>query len=266
MSGAVNEKRSRGYIVDGGYIVEMTTQPQDAPDAQSSRSRDNTRARVMAAAMDLLTAGGRVAVTTRAVASAANVQAPTLYRLFGDKDGLLHAVAEYGFETYLKEKTFRKPGADPVGDLRAGWVAHIDFGLSNPALYALMYGDPHPGAKSSAAAAAHRILQEHIHRVAIAGRLRVSEERAANLFHAAACGIVLTLLSMPLERRDLALSEIAREAAIAAITIGVPMSESSGAAAAAIALRAALPDVTTLTGAERGLLQEWLDRLAADKP
>ena len=108
-------------------------------------------------------------------------------------------------------------------------------------------------------------MQKHIYRVAIEGRLRVSEERAANLFHAAACGTVLTLLSMPLDRRDPALTEIAREAAIAAITIGTRMPESSDAAAAAIALRAALPDVTTLTGAERRLLQEWLDRLAADE-
>ncbi len=242
----------------------MGTQSQDSPDAQSNDSRDNTRVRVMAAAMDLLTAGGRAAVTTRAVAAAAAVQAPTLYRLFGDKDGLLHAVAEYGFETYLKEKTVRKPGADPVADLRAGWISHINFGLSNPALYALMYGDPHPGAKPSAAEAAHRILQEHIHRVAIAGRLRVSEERAANLFHAAACGTVLTLLSMPVDRRDPALSEIAREAAIAAITTELPVDESSRVAVVAIALRAALPDITTLTHAERELLQEWLDRLAAD--
>jgi AcrR family transcriptional regulator len=36
---------------------------------------------------------GRRAVTTRAVAAGAGVQAPTIYRLFGDKDGLLDALA-----------------------------------------------------------------------------------------------------------------------------------------------------------------------------
>ena len=242
----------------------MRTQTQDAPGAQSNSSRDDTRARVVAAAMNLLTTEGRDAVTTRAVAAAANVQPPTLYRLFGDKDGLLHAVAEYGFETYLKEKTVRKPGTDPIGNLRAGWISHVGFGLSNPAIYALMYGDPRPGVKSPAAEAAYRLLQEHIHRVAVEGRLRVSEERAANLFHAAACGTVLTLLSMPTDSRDLALSEIAREAAITAITMGTSITENSSAAMAAIALRAALPDVTALTGAERYLLQEWLNRLATE--
>lgn len=242
----------------------MKTQMQDAPDAPSNTSRDNTRTRVMTAVMHLLTTGGRDAVTTRAVAAAANVQPPTLYRLFGDKDGLLRAVAEHGFETYLQKKTVGKSGTGSVDDLRTGWDLHIAFGLSNPTLYALMYGDPRPGAKSSAAEAAHRLLQEHIHRVAVEGRLRVSEERAANLFHAAACGTVLTLLAMPADSRDLALSEMAREAAISAITVEPPMTENFSAAAAAVALRAALPEVTTLTDAERHLLQEWLDRLAAN--
>jgi hypothetical protein len=31
----------------------------------------------------------------------------------------------------------------------------------------------------------------------------------------------------------------------------------------AVALRAALPEVAVLTGRERGLLAEWLDRIAA---
>ena len=49
----------------------------------------------MEVAARLLREQGAAAVTTRAVAMAAGVQAPTIYRLFGDKDGLLDAVAEY---------------------------------------------------------------------------------------------------------------------------------------------------------------------------
>ncbi|MDQ2795770.1 MAG: TetR/AcrR family transcriptional regulator, partial [Actinomycetota bacterium] len=40
----------------------------------------------------LLQEEGPAAVTTRGVALAAGVQAPAVYRLFGDKDGLLEAV------------------------------------------------------------------------------------------------------------------------------------------------------------------------------
>jgi predicted deacylase len=117
-----------------------------------------------------------------------------------------------------------------------------------------------------AAAAAGQILKEHIRRIAIAGRLRVGEELAAELVHASGLGTVLTLLAMPEDRRDPGLSEAAREAVIVAITTESPTLDSSGPAAAAIALRAVLPDGTVLTGGERRLLKEWLDRLAASRP
>jgi len=233
--------------------------------ADATSSRDDTRTRIIAAAIDLLTRGGREALTTRAVADAAGVQAPAIYRLFTDKSGLLDAVAEYGFATYLKEKGVRKPGHNPVEDLRAGWDLHVDFGLSNPAIYKLMYGDPHPGVKSSAAAASYRILREHVRRIAVVGRLRVSEERAAALVHASGCGTVLALLSTPEERRDLGVCRIAGDTVIAAITTGAPALESPGPAAAAIALLALLPEAVSLSDGERALLAEWLHRLATSR-
>lgn len=125
--------------------------------------------------------------------------------------------------------------------------------------------DPLPGVTSPAAAAAKQILLEHIRRLAVAGQLRVSEEKAADLVHASGCGTVLTLLAMPEDRRDLSLSENAREAVIAAITTGSPARKSPGPAAAAVALRAVLSEATTLTRAERQLFEEWLDRLAASR-
>jgi AcrR family transcriptional regulator len=233
---------------------------------EAGSARDEARARIIAAAAEILAGGGREALTTRAAAAAAGVQAPTIYRLFGDKSGLVDAVAEHGFAAYLAEKEIRAPGPDPVTDLRAGWDLHVGFGLANPALYALMYGDPRPGVRSRAAAAAEQILEEHIRRIAIAGRLRVSEKMAADLVHASGCGTVLTLLAMPGDRRDPGLPEAAREAVIAAITTESPALDSPGPAAAAIALGAALPDATVLTGGERRLLKEWLDRLAASRP
>ncbi len=230
----------------------------------NEESRDGTRSRIILAAIDLLNRGGRDALTTRAVAEAAGVQGPTIYRFFGDKRGLLDAVAERGFADYLKQKTAREPGPDPVEHLRAGWDSHVEFGLSHPAIYLLMYAEPRPDARSAAAQTSYRFLMEHIRRVAAVGRLRVSEERAADLFHASGCGTVLTLLGKAEEWRDMTLSHLAREAAIAAITTGPPAFEGPGLAAFAVALRAVLPDSTSLSGAERSLLTEWLNRLAAE--
>ena len=221
------------------------------------------RSRIVAAAADLLSAGGREALTTRAVSAAAGVQAPTIYRLFGDKNGLLDAVAEHGFTVYVQGKETGEFGPDPVADLRAGWDLHIGFGLANPTIFSIMYANASAGIASPAVAAGEAILRERIHRIAVAGRLRVSEERATNLMAAAGRGVVLTLLSMPEGERDPGLSETAREAVIAAITTESPVLETPGPAAAAVALRAVLGDATTLTEGERHLLDEWLAKLVS---
>ncbi|MEU6388343.1 TetR/AcrR family transcriptional regulator [Streptomyces sp. NPDC046939] len=221
------------------------------------------RERILAATAKLLAEGGEEAVSTRAVGAAAGVQAPTIYRLFGDKQGLLDAAAAEGFAAYLSDKTELAFTDDPVADLRAGWDLHLDFGLANPALYLLMFGRRRPGTvPPPAAVAGYEVLATHIRRIAEAGRLRVTEERAAQLVHAAGSGATLALLAQPAEQRDREVSALAREAVIAAITTDAPAAQAPGAAGAAVALRAALPETTALTEAERTLLREWLDRIA----
>jgi len=216
--------------------------------------------RIVAAAAGLLAQGGREAVSTRAVSAAAGVQAPTIYRLFGDKRGLLDAVATHGFMAYLATKADLAPRADPIEDFRAGWDLHVGFGLANPALYALIHGEPRPGASPSAVIAVD-VIARKVRRIAEAGRLGVGEERAVQLVFAVGSGTTLALIGLPEDRRDPALSDLAREAVIAAITTETPAMATPGPAGAAIALRAVLPEVTALTDQERGLLREWLDRI-----
>ncbi|MEU8614733.1 TetR/AcrR family transcriptional regulator [Actinoplanes sp. NPDC048791] len=220
-----------------------------------------TRERIIEAAAALLTEGGREAVSTRAVSAAAGVQAPTIYRSFGDKQGLLDAVASHGFATYLRSKAALEPGDDPVEDLRRGWDLHVAFGVENPAYYALIYGEPRPGVQSPAAREAAVILAGQIRRIAEAGRLRVSEERAAHLIHSAGAGMTFQLISMLPEQRDPALSTLARESVIATVTTDSPAAGHDGVTGHAVALRAALPQLAELSGAERALLDEWLSRI-----
>src|SRR6204780_613444 len=100
----------------------------NGPDPVSSR--DRTRAQLVEVAAHLLATDGPDAVTTRSVALAAGVQAPTIYRLFGDKNGLLDAVVVHGFASYVEQKHLDLD-ADPVESLRAGWELHVGFGLAN---------------------------------------------------------------------------------------------------------------------------------------
>jgi AcrR family transcriptional regulator len=224
---------------------------------------ETTRDRLVRVAAELLAEGGRAAVSTRAVSAAAGAQAPTLYRLFGDKAGLLDAVAEYGFEQYLKGKETMAHSEDPIEDLRRGWDLHVEFGLAHPAFYALMYGEHRPG---KAAREADAILHRMLARVAAAGRLRMGVERAVHVTRALARGVVMELISMPPDNRDLEISAIARESALQAVTTPGPADLVLGQSKAspAIALRAALEDwpLVPLTEGEQVLLKEWLDQIA----
>ncbi len=143
---------------------------------------------------------------------------------------------------------------------------HVGFGLANPAIYKLMYGDPRPGAEPTAALEASEILHGLVVRVAEAGRLRVGVERAARMIHAAGVGVTLALIGTEPEDRDPALSEATREAILAAVTTDetarVDDEGDDRVANRAVALKAVLPETTELTLGERALLSEWLDRIA----
>ena len=134
----------------------------------------------------------------------------------------------------------------------------MEFGLTNAAVYALM-ADPQLQLQAGRSGISY--LLEKIHRIALAGRLRVSEARAVDLVHAAGLGTVLALLERPAPERDLELSAIAREAVVAAITTKAPVIKANKASSAAITLRAGLAELTALTAGERDLLGEWLVRI-----
>lgn len=205
------------------------------------------------------------AVSTRAVSAAAEVQPPTIYRQFGDMQGLLHAVASAGFASYLQVKATRVDLSAPVEELREGWNRHVEFGLTHPHLYTLMYARLRPGEASPAALEAAAMLRALLQRVAEAGRLAVDVERAAAMIHASAVGVTLVLLRTG--ERDEGLTARMREAVLGAVltpggaTVSHPTEQQ--AAAHAVALVALLPTLSApFSEAEKGLLLEWLRRLA----
>ena len=217
------------------------------------------RSAIIDAAARLLQEQGAAALTTRGVAEAAGVQPPTLYRLFGDKDGLIDAVAEHVMATYVAAKS-EPIDPDPVTDLRAAWRMHNDFGLANPELYALLN---RRGPNSPATVAGIEVLRARVRRLATAGVLGVSEERALELIHAAGSGTVLALLATPPEQRDPGLADAMLEAVLAAILTDSPGSTPTGPAAIAIQFATLIDELPALSDAERVLLGEWVARAIA---
>ncbi len=231
--------------------------------------RSDARMRIVDVAARLLREEGPSAVTTRGVAERAGVQAPTIYRLFGDKDGLLEAVAEHTMATYVSVKHAAVQAAsaadvDPLEDLRTGWQMQIDFSIANPAVFRLL-SEPHRVLHSPAVQSGNRVLQARVHRLAMAGRLRVSEQRAVGLIQAAGVGATQTLLATPTERRDPGLADALFEALLREILPDPVEAIGSGPVVAAVTLRASASRLDVLTAAEQQLLAEWLDRVIRDR-
>lgn len=227
----------------------------------------DARSRIVEAAARLLRDGGAAGVTTRAVARAAGVPAPTIFRLFGDRDGLMDAVAEHVMATYVAAKSEQAAheDGDPVEDLRAAWRTHIDFGLANPDLYALL-STPGRLERSTATAAGAGVLEARVGRVAAAGLLGLSESQAVGLIHAAGTGAVFALLHQAPESRDTSLPDNMLEAVLHTVLTTTPAPHASNLAPLAITFRTAVPDLPALTAAERRLLTEWVTRAIAELP
>ncbi|MFF5084011.1 TetR/AcrR family transcriptional regulator [Actinoplanes sp. NPDC000266] len=224
----------------------------------------DTRERIIRAAGRLLAEQGRDAVTTRSVASAAGVQPPAIYRLFGDKDSLLDAVAVHGMRDYLADKGALGETGDPVDDLARAWDLHIRFGLAEPACYLLAFGEPRPGRADSARREAIAGLRHLVERVAAAGRLRTSVERATEMLHSGGVGVVVSQLAIEPAERDPGVPQAMWESVRAAVVTGRPVRKGRTLSQYAGALRQALPEAPdgALTEAERSLLAEWLGRLS----
>lgn len=153
------------------------------------------RTRLMAAAATLLAESGDGRVSTRAICSAADVTAPTLYHHFENKDALLDAVVLQGFNAYLVDKRSVAPSGDVLEDFRAGWNMHVSFGCRNPGHYQLMFGNPQAGRVPPAAEASRAELHRIVTEWAAKGYLAVSVEAAAETMSAAAVGVTLQLIA-----------------------------------------------------------------------
>ena len=214
----------------------------------------------------LLAASATGDISTRAVCDAAGITQPVLYRQFGNKDGLLAAVADDVWQQYLAVKRAATPSPDPVDDLRAGWDAHTAFALEHPHPYRLVFGSrlsttPESGRE------AMRLLAGILERVAAEGRLGMPVADAARIVLAANSGVALGLLLHPEMYADPTASDVVRDATIAAVTLDAGGGDDPVATAARTleARLAADGADAPFSAAEVGLLTEWLGRLQGPK-
>jgi AcrR family transcriptional regulator len=128
-----------------------------------ARARTSTAA-IVAAARDLLEDGGLEAVSMAAVAERVGVRAPSLYKHFGDRSGLLAAVATDAALDLGRTLSgaVDRSGADANARLQALAWAYRSFALAKPRAAALIFAGVAPGATptpESQTEAARPVLQ-----------------------------------------------------------------------------------------------------------
>ncbi|MEU4173487.1 TetR/AcrR family transcriptional regulator [Streptomyces sp. NPDC026665] len=229
----------------------------------------DARSALIEAAAALLAQSPGGDVSTRAVCKAAGVQQPVLYRVFGDKDGLLAATVDYVWDQYLGSKRAAERSEDPLQDLRAGWDSHTAFALAHPNAYKLMFS-PALRTEPEAAEQAMRLLREVLERLAAQGRLCVAPDVAARMVMSANNGVALALLLRPTLFPEPNLSGMVRDAIHSAILLD-SSTYSAGAdvrRAAAATLLSSLDELTPepFTSAESALLGQWLAQILGSGP
>jgi AcrR family transcriptional regulator len=225
-----------------------------------------TRETILTAAAELLVESPTGDVSTRAICERAGIQAPTLYRHFGDKDALLAAVVDEAFERYLGSKRLVLPTDDPIERLRNGWDSHNAWGLANPAYYRIIFSPFATG--SLAANDAMDILLSHLDACAQAGLLRVPPALAAQRIMAANVGVTLMQITRGQLFPDPELSARVRDAVHAQVFVADVAEKRPADVATTATTLAALLAATPSPGlnhTESALLLDWLARLAVSQ-
>src|SRR2546423_451903 len=187
------------------------------------------RSRILEAASELLARSADADISTRAVCEAAGVTAPTLYHHFGDKEGLLATVVDFGWAAFLESKptTAAVVHAHIADDIRAGWDNHLQFARENPNFYKLIWS-PAISANSAAFREAFQMLHDRLELGASRGQLRVSVETGARMVMSAVTGTALSLISQPGLFGDPTFATQLREAVIASVTVAPDRSTGRG--------------------------------------
>jgi AcrR family transcriptional regulator len=147
--------------VDTTEEVTQAMTAQQPADTPGTYHHGDLRNALIQAGLSILAEEGVQALTLRAVARRVGVSHAAPYRHFSDKEALLAAIAEQGFDllTASVGAAAERFPADPAAQLaEAGW-AYVQFALEHPAHLRVMFGGVirtpamHPGLRTAGARA-----------------------------------------------------------------------------------------------------------------
>jgi AcrR family transcriptional regulator len=154
---------------------------------RKKREKENTRRLILEAAVRLFLNEGFEKVTMRRIAEEIEYSPATLYLYYKDKNEILHALYNEGFEElYTRQKTIVSI-EDPIARLRRHAEIYISFALEFPELYDLMFmmKAPLKGVKAAeeedVGIRSYGLLRQNIKDCMDAGYFKGSEEETVSL-------------------------------------------------------------------------------------
>ncbi len=112
------------------------------PRERREREREEIRTRILDAARELFVSEGVESVTMRRIAERIEYSPTAIYFHFKDKDALLTELCEHDFREFAQGFALIAQIPDPVERLRAAGFGYVQFGLTNPSHYRLMFMTP----------------------------------------------------------------------------------------------------------------------------
>jgi AcrR family transcriptional regulator len=106
---------------------------------RKEREKERLKELILDAAFDLFRQGGYEAVTVRRIAEVIEYSPTTIYLYFKNKDAVLFALCERGFQTLLEYMSPAMQQDDLYERLRMLGQCYLKFGLEHPQYYDLMF-------------------------------------------------------------------------------------------------------------------------------
>lgn len=173
------------------------------PEQRREMQRAELRARLLAAARELVQKDGYEGLTIRKLAKQVGYAPMSVYSYFADKQDILLALAEDAFAT-LAKRIEARTADDPIEALRLVMTEYAAFGLSNPNEYRIVFMTekkrPPAGmtfAEMEASNPAMKALLGRIEACIAAGRLQGDAYAIANMLWAVGHGAISLLITFP---------------------------------------------------------------------
>lgn len=174
------------------------------------------RAALLAAAEVEIAEHGVEGFSLRQVARRAGVSHAAPAHHFGDANGLLTALAADGYRQFLAAQAVREAAADPAprAQLVAAGLGYVDFALTRPALFRLLFGSERTDYADPDLSMAANAAYQHLADQVVAAGGRDSADAAAvwamahGLADLMAAGRLKTIISLEPSARDATIAAI----------------------------------------------------------